>query len=819
MPLLVPNSERNAGEVRAELEGDQHLLFHRQPESAVGLGQRQAEEAQLAHLGDDLRRNRVLVGQPLFVGHEPLAHEAPDAREQELEGLAVADHGGKSSADFAGDRQCETIAVGRSSAIRAMSDEDGSMHGDVAVIRLDNPPVNGLGHALRSAIVAGVDAANADIAVRAIVIAGAGKLFSAGADVREFGTPKSAAEPTLGTVIRIVESSAKPVVAAIHGTCMGGGLELALGCHHRVASRDAQVALPEVKLGLIPGAGGTQRLPRAIGVERALNMIVSGATVDAAALDDTMLFDELVDGDPFDAAIALARRVAGTGGSPKRLRDIAATHPDAEAFFQVRAHERRGGGEEPAGAGSLRRRGRRVGVDAVRRRRALRAPHVPGIDGIARISRAASRVLRGARGGPNRGCPRVDVRAPDRTGRGGRRGNDGRRHRDDVRRRGAAGRARRTRTVRRWRAASRRSARATKVAARKGRLTGAEVERRVARVVPTLSLDDIATADLVIEAVFEDMTVKREVFAGIDRVAKPGAILATNTSTLDVDAPRAIDVAAAGRAGPALLQPGQRDEAPGGRARRGDVARDVLATAMKLAKRIGKTAVVSGVCDGFIGNRMIEHYLRQAMFLVEEGASPAEVDAALERFGMAMGPFRMSDLAGLDVGWRIRLRRYVEQPHGAVVAHRRPPVRAGPVRAEDRRRLVPIRAGPARRAGGSRGRRADRRVSRGARPRARRIGDDEIVDRAILALVNEGARILDDGIAQRASDIDVVYLSGLRVPAPPRRADAATRTRSASTSSRDACASSPRARAADRAFWTPAPRLERLAAEGRTFNG
>jgi len=697
-----------------------------------------------------------------------------------------------------------------------MSGEVGDMHGDVVVIRLDNPPVNGLGHALRSAVLAGVDAANEDAGVRAIVIAGAGKLFSAGADVREFGTPASAAEPTLGTVIRVLEASAKPVVAAIHGTCMGGGLELALGCHHRVARRDAQVALPEVKLGLIPGAGGTQRLPRAIGVERALGMIVSGATFAAANLADTALFDALVDGDPLDAAIALARRVADARGAPRRLRDVAATHPNAEAFFRfARTNVAAAAKGLPAPVAcvdavaasvSLRfddgmRFERRTFLDlmaspqsrALRHaffaeRAAARIADVPGSTTARPVERVAV-IGAGTMGAgiatafADAGIEVVLVDAEPKA----------------LERGVAAIRA------------------GYEGAVRKGRLAEAEVARRMARVVPTLSLDDIATADLVVEAVFEDMAVKRAVFAGIDRVAKPGAILATNTSTLDVDAlarstSRPRDVLGLHFFSPAHVM--RLLEVVRGAA----TSPEALATAMKVAKRIGKTAVVSGVCDGFIGNRMVEHYLRQATFLVEEGASPAEVDAALERFGMAMGPFRMSDLAGLDVGWRIRQRRYAERPQV-------PWSRVGDRLCELGRFGQKTGAGWYRYEPGRRDALPDPAVDalvaafrheRGIV--ARRIGDDEIVDRAILALVNEGARILDDGIAQRASDIDVVYLTGYGFPrhrgGPMLHADTvglfnvARRLREFASRFVD-----------DRAFWTPAPRLARLAAEGGTFNG
>src|SRR5436190_4041558 len=374
---------------------------------------------------------------------------------------------------------------------------------DVAVLRLDNPPVNGLAYGVRGDIVAGVDAANADPAVRAIVIAGAGKLFSAGADVREFGTPKMILEPTLNTVIRIVEASAKPVVAAIHGTCMGGGLELALGCHARVASRDAQIALPEVKLGLLPGAGGTQRLPRAIGVEPALNMIVSGATVAAAKLP--ALFAALVDGNPLDAAIALARDIASGKVPSKRLRDVKPTHPNAEGFFkfartQVAAAAKglpaplacvdavAASVSMPFDAGMRFERGKFVEL--------LNTPESKALRHAFFAERAASRVADVPETTPTHTIERVAVIGAGTMGRG-----------IAI---AFADAGLPVTLVDADAKSLERSIDAMKVGGRK--LKPEDVERRMGLVRTTTSLDDVSTADLVIEAVFEDMAVKREVF-------------------------------------------------------------------------------------------------------------------------------------------------------------------------------------------------------------------------------------------------------------------------------------------------------------------
>ncbi len=685
----------------------------------------------------------------------------------------------------------------------------------VALITLDNPPVNGLGHAVRSAIVAGVDGANADTAVAAIVITGVGKTFSAGADIREFNTPKASAEPTLLTVIRVVEASPKPVVAAIGGACMGGGLELALGCHYRVAAGAAPIALPEVRLGLMPGAGGTQRLPRVIGVEPALNMIVTGASVPAAQLKGTALFDAIVEGDPLDAALTLARTIVAQKLPCKRIRDIAIDYPNAEAYFQFArntlAAVARNLPAPPLCVDAVAAAVTRPFEDGLRVERQLflqllQTPESRALRHAFFAERAAARIKDLPEGTPSRSIDHVAIVGAGTMGAGIAMTflsagipvtlvdmNP------QALEKGVA-------TIRSSYEAS----------AAKGKLTRDKVEQSLAMLQRSLSYDDLAGADLVIEAVFEDMAIKREVFATLDRVMRPGGILATNTSTLDVN-----QLAAATRRPQDVV--GMHFFSPANVMKLLEVVRgektgaDVLATVMHLAGRIGKTAVLAGVCDGFIGNRMIEHYLRQAMFLVDEGASPAQVDGALEKFGMAMGPFRMSDLAGLDVGWRIRQRRYVEKPH---VAYSRIADRlceqgrfgqktgAGWYRYEaGRRDALPDPAVDALI--------ADYRKQIGIAPR--KIRNDEIVDRCVLALVNEGARILDEGIAQRASDIDVVYLTGYGFPryrgGPMFYADqlglfnAQRRMREFSI-----------APGADATFWTPAPLLARLAAEGKTFN-
>ena len=686
--------------------------------------------------------------------------------------------------------------------------------GRVAVVTLDNPPVNGLAHDTRSAIVEGVDRANTDETCDAIVLTGAGKTFSGGADIREFNTPKASAEPALRSVIRALEDSVKPVVAAINGVCMGGGLELAMGCHYRIANGAATIALPEVKLGLLPGAGGTQRLPRAIGVEAALNMIVTGASAQAGTLRGTGLWDEVVDDDVVAAAVAFAGRVVTEKRPRKRLRDDKLEYPNAEAYFQFARNS--------VAAAAKHFPAPRKCVDAVaaavsmpfeegsRRERELFSELLQTTESRALrhaffAERAAGKIADVPDGTPTRTIERIAVIGAGTMGGGIAMNFLSAGMRVALLESDVAALGRGVARIRENYEAS----------AAKGRLTREQVDQCMSRLTSTLRYDDVGDADLVIEAVFEDMAIKQAVFRRLDEAAKPDAILATNTSTLDVNA-----IAAATKRPKDIV--GMHFFSPANVMKLLEVVRgaatapDVLTTVMQVAKRIGKTAVVSGVCDGFIGNRMVEQYLRQAMFLVDEGASPAQVDAALEKFGMAMGPFRMSDLAGNDVGWRIRQRRYVEKP---ALRYSRIADRL----CEQGRFGQKTGAGWYRYAPGRRDALPDPAVDAiidayrkeiGSTPR--KIAADEIVDRCIFALVNEGARILEDGIAQRASDIDVVYLAGYGFPpwrgGPMLYADISGLYNVARRMQQFAALPG-----ADAAFWTPAPLLARLAAEGKTF--
>jgi len=696
-----------------------------------------------------------------------------------------------------------------------MSQATYSTKGAVAVVTLENPPVNGLGHELRSGILAGIDRAAADPAVKAVVLVGAGKAFSGGADIKEFNSPKATAEPTLHTVIRAVEQSRKPVVAAIHGVAMGGGLELALGCHYRVAVAGAQIAFPEVKLGILPGAGGTQRFPRVVGVETALNMIVSGATVPSEQLKGTALFDAFLEGDLLAGAVAFAEKAVAEGRKPVLVRDRKAEHPDPEAFFgfarntvaavakgypaPLRCVEAVAASvSKPFEEGLALERELFVQLIQTPESKALRhaffaeraASKIPDVpeDTPARPIRAAAVVGAGTMGGgiamnfANAGIPvtvlEVKKEALDK---------------------GLA-------TIRKNYEGS----------ARKGKLTAAQVEERMGLIRPTLDYAGISQADIVVEAVFEDLPVKEQVFKKLDEVMKPGAILATNTSTLDVNriagfTKRPEDVIGTHFFSPAnvmkLLEI----------VRGAKTGKDVLATVMGLSKKMRKTGVVSGVCDGFIGNRMLEQYLRQCLFMLEEGALPQQIDRALEKWGWVMGPFRVSDLAGNDVGWYIRKRRYVERPDFKYS-------RIADRICEMGRFGQKTGAGWYRYEAGKRDAIPDPVVdelivaySKEIGVTRRKIPAEEIVERCAFALVNEGARILEEGIAQRASDIDMVYLTGYGFPlfrgGPMCYADQVGLYQVVRAMGR--FAENPHG---DPEFWKPAPLLAKLAAEGKSFS-
>lgn len=633
----------------------------------------------------------------------------------------------------------------------------------VALITFQNPPVNGMSYELRKSLVVFVDQAEADSGVDAIVITGSARAFSGGADVTEFGTPKVLQQPILRVVIEVLENVTKPVVAAIDGVCLGGGLELALGAHYRVAAAHAQIGLPEVKLGLLPGAGGTQRLPRVVGLEKALHMITTGQIIKAKALADTALLDKVVDADVVSAAITFAKEVVAQKLPLKRVRDIEINPEGAREILDAAREKLENGKKGQIAPLKC--------LDAVQasvfmsfdeglkyerelflqlmsspesaamrhifsaERAATKIPDVPA-DTLLRKVEKVGVIGAGTMGGGismnflNVGIPVVLLE-----------------QKQEALDRGVA-------TIRRN----------YENTMKKGRITAEQVEERMALLSTTLSYDDFADVDLAIEAVFENMDVKKAVFSELDRVMKKGAILASNTSTLDLNViagftSRPEDVIGLHFFSPAnvmkLLEIVRGEK----------TAKDVLATSIALGKKIGKKPVVSGVCDGFIGNRMLYAYRDAADNAMLAGASPSQIDKALENFGFAMGPYRVADLAGLDIGWAVRKRRAEANPEAYV------PVVADRI-CEAGRFGQKTGAGWYKYEAGNRTPIVDPvvenivkefREARGITPRE--VSDQEIVNRCVYALVNEGAKILEEGIALRASDIDVVYLNGYGFPA------------------------------------------------------
>jgi 3-hydroxyacyl-CoA dehydrogenase len=684
---------------------------------------------------------------------------------------------------------------------------------DVAVLQINNPPVNGLGHVTRSALVAGIERAVDDAGVRAIVITGTGTVFSGGADIREFNTPAARAEPHLLAVIDAIEHCAKPVIAALNGVCMGGGTELALACHYRVATADASIGLPEVKIGLLPGAGGTQRLPRAVGAEKALRMIVTGEPITAADAAAHGMVERIVDRASFDGVLAFAREIMRNPTHP-RLAERNVQMPEGVSVEQFFAGARALLARESRGLQAPARC-----VDAVEG-----AVTLPFAEGLAQerrlfmqlVQSSESKALRYAFFAERSAAKIPDVPAgtptrPIQTAAVVGFGTMGAGIAMSFANAGIAVKVHdeHEAALARGLAACRGNWEAS---ASKGKISAGEVERRLNLLQPCDRLEALRDADIVIEAAFEDIAVKRALFKRLDASMKRGAILATNTSTLDVDAlaattSRPQDVIGTHFFSPAHVM--RLLEVVRGR----QTANDVLATVMQLARRLKKVAVVSGVCDGFIGNRMLEQYIRQSLFLVDEGAAPQKIDAALVEFGMKMGPFTMYDMAGLDIGYAIRQRRYIEKPHVTYSRIADRVVELGRLGQKSGKGWYRYDAG-------SRTPQPDPDIDRlveshrnaiGIEPRS--IADDEIVERCIYALVNEGARILEEGIALRASDIDVVYLNGYGFPPAkggPMYHAQATGFDQVIASMRKFANN----RHADGAFWQPAPLLIEAAAAG-----
>ena len=624
--------------------------------------------------------------------------------------------------------------------------------GEIAVVTADNPPVNALKHEVRAGLAEGLKHAREDTGVKAVVIACAGRTFFAGADITEFGKPPRA--PSLHDVIAAIEAMPKPVVAALHGTALGGGFELALACHFRIAVPAARVGLPEVKLGLLPGAGGTQRLPRLVGPEKALEMIVTGEPIGAAEARVGGIIDEIVEGDLTAAAIDFARRVVREGRPLRLVRDrdeklIGEGFADAAEALTRRLRGR----DAPAACieavrnaivlpfdEGLKREaelfGRLVGGDQSKAQRhiffaereAAKIPDMPEATRSRPIAQGAV-IGAGTMGGgiamcfANAGIPVTIVE----TGR-------------DLLQKGLD-----------------RVAANYHTSVSRGGLDASEMERRIGLISGVTELDAIAGADVVVEAVFEEMDVKKRVFADLDRIAKPSALLATNTSTLDVNEIARVTARPQEVAGLHFFSPANVMRLLE-IVRGAQTSFEALATAIALGRRLGKVPVTVGVCYGFVGNRMLARRSVETERLLLEGALPQQVDTAVTAFGFPMGPCAMMDLAGLDVGWRIRKGRGEQaliEDALCEAGHYGQKTGKGYFRYE----------------AGSRAPLPDPEIERVILETSSRLGinrrpitEDEIAERMILPMINEGARILDEGIASRPGDIDVIWVYGYGWP-------------------------------------------------------
>lgn len=634
------------------------------------------------------------------------------------------------------------------------------LEGDIGVIGVDYPPVNALGQGVREGLANCLRQGLEDDQAKALVVIGEGRTFPAGADIREFGKPPSG--PALPDVINEYESSDKLVIAAIHGTALGGGLEVALGCDYRVALDSAKVGLPEVKLGLLPGAGGTQRLPRLIGAQAALDMIVGGNPVKAKDAFKVGIVDEVVSGDLLEGALAYARKLVADNVPLRKIRDLDVKKEEADLFTNYEksiARKQRGfkapfhcikavqaAVELPFEDGMKRERELFAELMVSPESRAQRhvffaereVAKVPGLpkDTAKRDINSAAIIGAGTMGGgiamnfANAGIPVKILEV-----------------KEDALERGIA--------------VIRKNYENT---AKKGRITQDQVEQRMALIQPTLSYDDLGDVDLVIEAVFENMDVKKAVFNELDRVCKPGAILATNTSTLDVNriatfTQRPEDVVGMHFFSPANVMKLLENV-------RGEKTSDeVVATVMDLSRRIGKVGVLVGVCHGFVGNRMLHKRQAEAVQLVNEGANPAQVDKVLFDLGFPMGPFAMSDLAGMDVGYRIREEVRKEDPDNA------PPRNWTDDLVEQGRLGQKTQAGVFDYKEGDRtpvpSSDVDALVAKFREEngiQSRDISDQEILERCMYIMVNEGAKILEEGIAARPLDVDVIWIYGYGFP-------------------------------------------------------
>jgi 3-hydroxyacyl-CoA dehydrogenase len=690
-----------------------------------------------------------------------------------------------------------------------------SKDGDIGILTVNNPPVNALSPGVPEGIVAGVEQFENDPSVKAIVLIGSGRTFIAGADIREFGKITSGGDqrrgPGFNTILNRVEACTKPVIAAIHGTALGGGLETAMACHYRVAVPSAQVGQPEVKLGIIPGAAGTQRLPRLAGVAKAVEMCAVGDPISATEALKHGIVDKIVQGDLLQGAVAFAREKAA---APRRTRDLNDKLGDEQSNAPIlaaardAAHKRQRNLIAPLAA-----------IDAVEA--ATKLPFDEGIQRERELfqqclfsdqSKALIHVFFGDREvakipGIPKNIPQIAVNKVAVVGAGTMGGgiamvfaNAGipvllKETEQAALDRGLA-------TIQKNYANS----------VKKGRFTQQQMDERVARITPTLSYDGFGEVDMVVEAVFEGMALKKQIFGELDKVIKPGAILASNTSTLNID-----EIASATSRPQMVI--GTHFFSPANVMRLLEIVRgkatsnEVIATCMALSKKLGKVGVLVGNCRGFVGNRMFHPYRREAQFLVEEGATVEAVDQALYNFGMAMGPLATGDLAGLDVGWRIRkefgdardtsVRQPLIEDRLCEAGHYGQKTSSGWYKYDQDRK--PMHSAD-----------ADQIIEQARKDAGlpqRSISSDEIVERIIYALVNEGARILEDGMALRAVDIDIIYINGYGFPAyrggPMWYANTV-----GLKNVYDRILDFERQHGKT---WTPAPLLKRLAEEGKNF--
>ncbi|MDX1725555.1 MAG: 3-hydroxyacyl-CoA dehydrogenase NAD-binding domain-containing protein [Pseudomonas sp.] len=681
-----------------------------------------------------------------------------------------------------------------------------SREGAVAVIRVNNPPVNALGQAVRAGLLEAFAAAEADARIKVVVLFCAGTTFIAGADIREFGKPPQA--PFLADVTQAIENFSKPSLAVIHGSALGGGLEVALACHYRIARRDARLGLPEVKLGLLPGAGGTQRLPRVAGVALALEMIVGGEPVTAAEAERTGIVDQLFDGDLLAAGLAFAEQLLAQGAGPRRSGEAAACLTcgvDNAALLEAKRCEVQR--SLPGLFSPLRciaaieaatvlplaeglKRERKLFQECLQSPQRLALVHkffaerqagkIKGLDTTVETRPISSvAVIGGGTMGVGIALSLASAGLPVKL---------------------------LELDADKLATALQRAATTLDKSVRRGSLSEQAMQQRLALIEGVTDYAALAEVDLAIEAVFEDIAAKQTVFEALGRACKPGAILASNTSSLDLDR-----IAAFTRRPQDVV--GLHFFSPANVMRLLEVVRGaqtsatVLASAMQLGKRLKKIAVVVGVCDGFVGNRMALHYIREAELLVEEGASVQQVDAVLREFGMAMGPFAMLDMSGLDIWQHMRQRQ-----RATLSAGQRLPNLLD-------RLCAAGRFGQKSGAGfylypdGTRTPQPDPELDElFSRPQSD-IDPHSLLQRPLYALINEGARILEEGIAQRASDIDVIFLTGYGFPAhrggPMFYADQIGLDRVLHG-----------IREYHRCFganWQPAPLLERLVAAGKTF--